>query len=215
MGKRSRKGRIQESTCQYDTTAVKEGQPDDPKHSYASLGNSPNFSANNPPSDNSVLDPEDINNTISKEKLAYLCREGGAPLYNYLINFAYSTESSASPNLTNVHEWHFKDITYIKDPKVRKDFKQACKEELEALWHRGTFEKVDRHSIKKLAIRCHWIFDVKSDGCKKACLVAKGFSQHTGIDYNDIYSSVVRFETVRLMLELAALKNWHIIGLDV
>ena len=206
---------MQESACQYDTTAVKEGQPDDPKHSYASPGKSPNFSANNLPSDNSVPDPEDVNNTISEEKLTYLCCEGEASLYNYLINFAHSTELSALSNLTNVHEWYFKDIACIKDPKDRKDFKQAYKEELETFWHRGTFEKVDRHLIKKLPIRCHWVFDVKSDGRKKAHLVAKGFSQCAGIDYNDIYSPVVSFETVRLMLGLAVLKNWHITGLNV
>ena len=147
--------------------------------------------------------------------MVHLCREEEAPLYNYLINFTYSIESSVLPNLTNVHEWHFKDIAYIKDPKVCKDFEQACKEELETLWHRGTFEKVDRCSIKKLSIRCYWVFDVKSDGQKKAYLVTKGFSQYAGTDYNNIYSSVVCFETVRLMLELAALNNWYIIGLNI
>jgi len=35
----------------------------------------------------------------------------------------------------------------------------------------------------------------------------KRFSQRAGIDYNDIYSPVVYFETVRLMLGLAALED--------
>jgi len=48
---------------------------------------------------------------------------------------------------------------------------------------------------------------VKSDGRKKARLVAKGFSQ--------VFSPVVHFETVCLMLALAALENWYITGLDV
>jgi len=56
---------------------------------------------------------------------------------------------------------------------------------------------------------------VKPDGHKKAQLVAKGFTQHKGTDYTDIYSLVVYFEIVRLMLGLAALKKWHITGLDV
>ena len=36
-----------------------------------------------------------------------------------------------------------------------------------------------------------------------------------GIDYDKIFSPVVQFEMVWLMIALAALKNWHITGLDV
>ena len=74
---------------------------------------------------------------------------------------------------------------------------------------------MDRCSIKKQPIKCQWVFDIKTDRQKKACLVTKGFSQCAGIDYNTIYSPVVHFETIRLMLGLAALKNWHITGLDI
>jgi len=56
---------------------------------------------------------------------------------------------------------------------------------------------------------------VKLDGCKKAHLVAKGFSQIEGLDFDQAFSPVVRFETVRLMLALAALENWYITGLNV
>ena len=56
---------------------------------------------------------------------------------------------------------------------------------------------------------------MKSDGHKKACLVAKGFSQVKGLDFNQVFSPVMCFETVRLMLALAALENWYITGLDV
>ena len=56
---------------------------------------------------------------------------------------------------------------------------------------------------------------MKPDGHKHACLVAKGFSQVEGVDFNKIFSPVVRFETVQLMLALAALENWHIKSLNV
>ena len=43
----------------------------------------------------------------------------------------------------------------------------------------------------------------------------KGFSQVEGLDFDQVFSPVVCFETVRLMLALAALENWYITGLDV
>ena len=45
---------------------------------------------------------------------------------------------------------------------------------------------------------------------KKARLVAKGFSQVEVIDYNELCSPVVHFETVRLMFALASLESWYI-----
>ena len=58
---------------------------------------------------------------------------------------------------------------------------------------------------------------MKSDGRKKAHLVAKGFSQVEGLDFNQVFSPVVHFETVCLMLALATLESWYIYitGLDI
>ena len=58
--------------------------------------------------------------------------------------------------------------------------------------------------IKLLAV-CQWVFDIEGDGQKKASLVAQVFSQVEGIDYNKLFSPVVRFESMHLMLALAAL----------
>ena len=45
--------------------------------------------------------------------------------------------------------------------------------------------------------------------------MAKGFSQVEGLDFDQIFSPVVRFETICLILALAALQDWKILGLDV
>ena len=76
------------------------------------------------------------------------------------------------------------------------------------------FELTDLPKGKKV-IKNRWVFNIKQDSCKKARLIAKGFSQVKGIDFNEIFSPVVHFETVRLMLALSSLEDWYIEALDV
>ena len=45
--------------------------------------------------------------------------------------------------------------------------------------------------------------------------MVKGYSQRKGIDYEEVYAPVVRFETIRLLFAFAALKGWQIHHLDV
>ena len=55
-----------------------------------------------------------------------------------------------------------------------------------------------------------------SGGIKyKARLVARGFQQQHGIDYNDIFAPVVWWPTIRLVLALATKYNWPLSQLDV
>jgi hypothetical protein len=65
-----------------------------------------------------------------------------------------------------------------------------------------------------------WVFKIKqnSDGSikrYKAHLVVKGFDQHSGIDYHDTFSLVIKPATIRLLLALAVQFDWKIKQLDV
>jgi len=49
----------------------------------------------------------------------------------------------------------------------------------------------------------------------KARLVVKGYSQIPGMDYIDVFSLVVRLETIRALLALATDQDWEIQQMDV
>jgi hypothetical protein len=70
------------------------------------------------------------------------------------------------------------------------------------------------------AIGLKWVFKVKRDEQgnvvrHKARLVVKGYAQHQGIDYDEVFAPVARMETIRLVLAVAAQKGWQVHHMDV
>ena len=118
-----------------------------------------------------------------------------------------------SPSVSNVCEWHYQDLMHFPEA-AQKEWKAACYEEMESLNKHDVFELTDLPKGHK-TIGCRWVFNVKCDSCKKARLVAQGFSQVEGVDYNELFPPAVQFESVHLMLALAALHNWYMTGVDV
>ena len=61
-------------------------------------------------------------------------------------------------------------------------------------------------------ITCHIIFDVKSDGTRKARYVAGG---HLAVTDAITYSSVVSKDSIRILLVIAALNGLHLLSCDI
>ena len=70
-----------------------------------------------------------------------------------------------------------------------------------------------------LVIRAKWVFrnKIDKDGMitrNKTRLVAKGYSQEEGIDYNETFTSVVILEAIRMFLAYAAHMKFKVFQMD-
>lgn len=98
----------------------------------------------------------------------------------------------------------------------------AINKELGGLLSRGTWTYVLVADLPRGAniMRCHYVFTVKrkSDGSIekfKARLVADGNTQRYGVDFNRIFSTVVKSSTLRLLLSVAAAYDFDLHQVDI
>ena len=88
-----------------------------------------------------------------------------------------------------------------------------------ALTQNKTWELVPLPKDKKV-LPCKWVYKKKFTSLDakpkyKARLVAKGFKQEYGIDFEEIFSPVVKMTTLRVMLGLVATENLELKQMDV
>ncbi|GKA28268.1 ribonuclease H-like domain-containing protein [Tanacetum coccineum] len=84
------------------------------------------------------------------------------------------------------------------------------------------FRRSSRQKLPKgiKAIRSKWIYKIKYQPSGEidifeARLVAQGFGQKEGIDYEDTFTPVVKMVTVRCLLNIVVSMSWHVFQLDV
>ena len=95
---------------------------------------------------------------------------------------------------------------------------KAMQEEMNSLQKNDTYELTKLPKGRK-ALKNKWVFKLKKDDKKllkyKARLVMKGFDQKQGIDFDEIFSPVVKICSIRVMLGLAASMNPELEQLDI
>ena len=98
-------------------------------------------------------------------------------------------------------------------------WRDAMSAELQALHRTGTWEIVPLPS-HVVPITCKWVYKLKTkaDGSierYKARLVARGFQQSHGRDYEETFAPVAHMTTVRTLIAVAASRSWKISQMDV
>nr|GEZ13469.1 ribonuclease H-like domain, reverse transcriptase, RNA-dependent DNA polymerase [Tanacetum cinerariifolium] len=96
---------------------------------------------------------------------------------------------------------------------------EAIKVELDSINRDNTWERTTLPTGHK-AIGLKWVFKSKKDANgdiikHKARLIAKGYIQQHGIDFEEVFAPVARMETIRLLLAIAATNKWEVHHLDV
>ena len=93
-------------------------------------------------------------------------------------------------------------------------------EKMQSLQKNQTW-KLTSLSKRKKAIRCKWVYAMK-DGFPdknnvlyKVRLVAKGYTQMQGVDYNEVFSPVVKHSSIRVLLALVAQLDLELVQMDI
>ncbi|CAL8169106.1 unnamed protein product [Prunus armeniaca] len=96
---------------------------------------------------------------------------------------------------------------------------KAMHEEMQSLHENHTYDLVNLPK-GRITLKNKWVYRLKTEENNskprfKARLVVKGFSKKKGIDFEEIFSPVVKMSSIRVVLGLAASLNLEIKQLDV
>ena len=99
-------------------------------------------------------------------------------------------------------------------------WQQAWQSELQLILDRETFSKPiaipDGHNsiTAKVVLNIKYAEDGSIAGYK-ACLLARGFTQVHGIDYEETFAPTIRYDALRIFLAIATKNNWRVHQLDI
>ena len=126
----------------------------------------------------------------------------------------YLTDYHCSFALSTLYEPH----TYRK-AHTDHLWQQAMNEELDALHKNHIWDMVDLPPGQSI-VGCRQVYKIKTkaDGSVeryKAHLVAKGFTQEYGIDYEETFAPIACLTSIRCLIAVVAVRRWPLYQMDV
>ncbi|RDY03536.1 hypothetical protein CR513_12871, partial [Mucuna pruriens] len=127
-------------------------------------------------------------------------------------------EPMKSVSLGVTEEWDVMHLTLLAETELMSfeqairepEWKAAMEEELKATKKNHTWELVTLPHNKRLKVK-----PTREVAKYKTRLVAKGFLQKAGLDYNKVFAPVAKIETIRLVVAVAIFRGWSLHQLDV
>nr|GEV80547.1 retrovirus-related Pol polyprotein from transposon TNT 1-94 [Tanacetum cinerariifolium] len=161
-------------------------------------------------------------NTIGKEidEIVNIKESRNHPLEKVIGNLNQRTLRSQAQNQINF----FCFISTIEPKNVNealgdKSWIGAMQEELNQFIANDDWELVPQPR-NMIIIGTKWVFSNKLDengivSQNKARLVAQGYNQQEGIDYDETYAPIARLELIRILLAYACALNFKLLQMDV
>jgi transposase InsO family protein len=109
--------------------------------------------------------------------------------------------------------------TCFEETIQRKEWADAMTEECQSIIKNEVWEIVPRPKSKDV-VSSKWLFKIKhvaggSIEKYKARFVTRGFSQKEGIDYEETFTPVAKYTSIRTIIALAAKMKWKLHQIDV
>lgn len=159
-----------------------------------------------------VIDaPEELLQTQEHTEIRKSQRAAKPKQFEDYITYACIQEISTNGDPVNVEDAMSRDDADL--------WKKAMSEEIMCFETNDAWELTDNVPNSSTVVPCKWVFKKKTSESGevkyRARLVAKGCVQKAGVDYDDVFSPVVRHSTLRLLIALAVRLDLKISHLDV
>ncbi|KAJ9557546.1 hypothetical protein OSB04_012160 [Centaurea solstitialis] len=221
-----------ETEVQEDASEHQEGdkETEETPQLESNVENEPGDTSEITQPDPSESDPDDSNlgEILSEEPLHLTRTQKNHPASQVIGDVAspmITRKQSREAGYVNTHSGMLSCFLSQNEPKkvldAMKDpsWIEAMQEELLQFVLQHVWDLVDLPKGHRV-IGTKWIFRNKTDERgivikNKARLVAQGYTQEEGIDYDDVFAPVARIEAIRLFLAFASYKGFKVYQMDV
>ena len=141
----------------------------------------------------------------SPEMSAFADVKDDKTLNEWLHEIAFVTSTMSDPD----EPQSFQEAWWDPDLISREKWREAICLEFKKMLDMGVWRHVKRNHCPNdhRLVGCRWVFKVQRNGVYCARLVAKGFTQISGVDFTDNYSPVVNDVTFRVVVARMIIEN--------